>query len=143
MKQFLIGLISIVAIWAIIFLIRGSSGLNASTKSGKKIYKKYCLPCHQADGSGVPQLYPPLKNTSYVLGDKSRLIRIVMNGFTDSLEINGEIYTNPMPSFGANLKDKEIADVLTYVRNSFGNHAGRISANQVRALRNKKSSASQ
>ena len=93
------------------------------------------MACHQADGSGVPQLNPPLKNTSYVLGDESRLIGIVINGFSDGVEINGDTYTNTMPAFGASLKDEDIAEVLTYVRNSFGNKASEISADQVKALR--------
>ena len=108
---------------------------GASFLKGEKTYAQYCLPCHQADGSGVPQLNPPLKNTSYVLGDEQKLIGIVMNGFSEGVEINGETYTNPMPSFGASLKDEEIADVLTYVRNSFGNKASEISAAQVKGLR--------
>jgi mono/diheme cytochrome c family protein len=83
----------------------------------------------------VSQLNPPLKNTTYGLDDESRLIGIVMNGFSDGVEINSEAYTNPMPSFGASLKDKEMADVLTYTRNSFGNKASEISAGQVKALR--------
>lgn len=108
---------------------------GASSLKGEKTYTQYCLPCHQADGSGVAQLNPPLKNTEYVLGDESRLIGIVMNGFSEGVEINGDTYTNPMPGFGTSLKDEEIADVLTYVRNSFGNKASEISAEQVKALR--------
>ena len=111
------------------------STYGASLPKGREIYTQYCLPCHQADGSGVAQLNPPLKNTTYVLGDESRLIGIVMNGFSEGVEINGDTYTNPMPGFGTSLKDEEIADVLTYVRNSFGNKASEISAEQVKALR--------
>jgi len=112
-----------------------TSTAGASFLKGEKTYTQYCLPCHQADGSGVAQLNPPLKNTEYVLGDETRLIGIVMNGFSEGVEINGDTYTNPMPGFGASLKDEEIADVLTYVRNSFGNKASEISAEQVKALR--------
>lgn len=108
---------------------------RASMERGEKVYTQTCLPCHQVDGSGVSQLNPPLKNTTYGLDDESRLIGIVMNGFSDGVEINSEAYTNPMPSFGASLKDKEMADVLTYTRNSFGNKASEISAGQVKALR--------
>jgi mono/diheme cytochrome c family protein len=83
----------------------------------------------------VPQLNPPLKNSDYVVGEESKLIRIVTHGFNDGVEINGDTYTNPMPPVGANFKDAEIADVLTYVRNNFGNKARAISADQVKALR--------
>ena len=136
MKKILIVLASLAAVMAIFFISCNSSTTSkASMERGEKIYTQYCLSCHQANGSGVPQLNPPLKNTSYVLGEESRLIRIVINGFSDGVEINGEVYTNPMPAFGASLKDEEIADVLTYVRNSFGNKASEISADQVKALR--------
>jgi mono/diheme cytochrome c family protein len=136
MKKTLIVLVSLVTVAAIFFISCNSpSTSEASIERGGKIYAQTCLPCHQADGSGVPQLNPPLKNTPYVLGEESRLISIVMNGFSEGVEINGETYTNPMPPFGGNLKDGEIADVLTYVRNSFGNKASEISAEQVKALR--------
>jgi mono/diheme cytochrome c family protein len=128
--------VSLVVTASIIFISCGSpSTSKAFIERGEKIYTQYCLSCHQADASGVPQLNPPLKNTAYVLGEESRLIHIVLNGFSDGVEINGDSYTNPMPPFGAILKDEEIADVLTYVRNSFGNKASEISADQVKALR--------
>jgi mono/diheme cytochrome c family protein len=136
MKKALTVLISLVSVAAIFLISCDSHSSNkASIERGEKIYTQYCLSCHQADGSGVPQLNPPLKNTAYVLGEESRLISIVMNGFSDGVEINGETYTNTMPPIGANLKDGEIADVLTYVRNSFGNKASEISALQVKGLR--------
>lgn len=104
---------------------------------GKKVYSKFCASCHQLDGGGVPNLNPPLSKTIYVLGDKSRLIKIILNGSNESLEIDGETYSNPMPQLDI-LKDEEIADVLTYVRNSFGNKAGAITASEVKAQRTKK-----
>jgi mono/diheme cytochrome c family protein len=113
---------------------RPAGGLTASMTSGKSIYVKYCLTCHQADGGGVPNMNPPLIKTSYVLGDKTRLIKVVLNGFSENVDIDGESYSNVMPSHDF-LKDKEIADVLTYVRKSFTNKAGAISTVQVKAVR--------
>jgi mono/diheme cytochrome c family protein len=113
----------------------GSNSMEASMERGSKVYAQYCLSCHQAKGSGVPGLNPPLKNSPYVQGDESRLINIVLNGRTEGVEINGETFTNPMPPFGATLKDEEIADVLTYIRNSFGNKADAIKVSQVKAER--------
>lgn len=104
---------------------------------GKKVYSKFCASCHQSDGGGVPNLNPPLSKTTYVLGDKSRLIKIILNGSNESLEIDGETYSNPMPQLDI-LKDQEIADVLTYVRNSFGNKAVAVNAAEVKAQRSKK-----
>jgi mono/diheme cytochrome c family protein len=102
--------------------------------NGKDIYEKYCLTCHQADGGGVPNMNPPLIKTSYVLGDKTRLIKVVLNGFSESVDIDGESYSNVMPSHDF-LKDQEIAAVLTYVRKSFTNKAGPITTAQVKMVR--------
>lgn len=112
----------------------GSTGI---VSDGQAIYKKYCLTCHQADGGGVPRMNPPLIKTSYVLGDKARIIKIVLNGFNEQTDIDGESYSNAMPSMDF-LKDKEIADVLTYVRNNFGNKASAVKVAEVTRLRVKK-----
>ncbi len=107
--------------------------LQASVGRGKMVYGQTCLACHQIDGSGVPNLAPPLIKTSFVLGDKIRLINIVLKGLK-GIEIDGNSYENPMPSF-ATLDDKQIADVLTYVRNSFGNKAGNVKTDEVEKAR--------
>jgi mono/diheme cytochrome c family protein len=136
MKKALIVLIPLIAAGAIVLIgCNSHASTEASIKRGEKIYTQYCLSCHQVDGSGVPQLNPPLKNSAYVLGEESKLISIVMHGFNEGVEIDGDAYTNPMPPVGTNFKDEEIADVLTYVRNSFGNKASAISPDQVKALR--------
>jgi len=102
--------------------------------NGEKVYKKVCLSCHQADGSGVPNMTPPLIQTSFVLGDKEKLIHIVLDGLKN-VDIDDQTYNNPMPALGSVLKDKEIADVLTYVRNSFGNKASAVTVAEVKAVR--------
>ncbi|MEO6838422.1 MAG: cytochrome c [Ginsengibacter sp.] len=109
-------------------------GLQKSIIAGKKVFIKYCISCHQADGGGVPNMNPPLIKTSFVLGDKEKLIPIVLNGLKN-VEINDKTYNNPMPALGSVLKDQQIADVLTYVRNSFGNKASGISAADVKTSR--------
>lgn len=109
--------------------------LPKSIKDGAKVYKKYCISCHQPDGGGVPNLSPPLIQTSFVLGEKEKLIKIVLNGLKN-VDVNEETYNNPMPELGSVLKDQEIADVLTYVRNSFGNKASAVSVGEVKAARN-------
>lgn len=110
--------------------------MTASMEEGKEVYSTYCLICHQQDGSGVSGLNPPLKGTEYVLGDKDRLIGIVINGANEGLEIDGVSYTNAMPGF-PNLSDKEIALVTTYIRNSFGNNASPITEEEVKTYRGK------
>ena len=112
-----------------------------SLKDGEAIYKKYCISCHQADGGGVPHMAPPLIQTKYVLGEKEDMIKIVLNGLK-GVEINDKTYNNPMPPLGNVLKDKEIADVLSYVRNSFGNKATKISATDVKKVRSEQKPSS-
>ena len=104
--------------------------------SGKIIYETYCLACHQEDGSGVPGMNPPLGKTDWVLGDSTRLINVILKGLKDA-EINGDTYSNEMPSHDF-LTDKQISEVLTYVRKSFGNNAGAISVEDVKKQRAKK-----
>jgi mono/diheme cytochrome c family protein len=106
---------------------------DLSATAGKAIYEKYCLACHLATGKGAPPMNPPLTGTSFVLGDKSELIAIVTNGMAGAA-VDGIKYKNVMPGF-AFLTDEEIADVLTYIRSSFGNHADQITATEVAQLR--------
>ncbi|NML23379.1 cytochrome c [Pseudoflavitalea sp. G-6-1-2] len=103
---------------------------------GKKIYDTYCLVCHQADGGGVPRLNPPLQKTEFVLGDKTRLINIVLKGMSEEVEIDGEVYDNNM-SAHAFLTDQQVSDVLTYVRNNFTNKASAVTPAEVKAVRAK------
>ena len=99
------------------------------------MYEQNCLICHQASGSGVPNLNPPLRGTDWVLGDKTRLINVVLQGLQGQ-EIEGDMYDNAMPAH-AFLNDTQIADVLTYIRSNFGNKADAITAEEVKALRAK------
>lgn len=110
--------------------------LAASVERGKKVYRQICIACHQEDGGGVPRMNPPLTQTTYVLGDKKKLIYIVLNGLKGGeAEVHGEYYENPMPPMADILSDQQIADVLTFVRNSFGNKVSAVKAAEVSALR--------
>ena len=110
------------------------SDSTASFVRGKVLYKSHCMSCHQFDGGGVDNLNPPLIQTSYVLGSKARLINIVLKGFKERVDIEENTYSNNMPPLNY-LTDQQIADVLTYVRNDFGNKAPLISASDVKHLR--------
>jgi mono/diheme cytochrome c family protein len=101
---------------------------------GKKVYTQHCMTCHQVDGVGAQNMIPPLIKTDYVLGDKARLIRILLNGMKGEIKVNGDMYSNEMPS-QALLKDNEIAAVLTYVRKSFGNKATSVTMGEVKNIR--------
>jgi mono/diheme cytochrome c family protein len=108
--------------------------LQASMTRGKQVYLQVCLACHQVDAGGVQAMNPPLIKTTYVLGPKTPLIKIVLNGMTGAITINGDDYHNVMAPH-SDLTDQQIADVLTYVRNSFGNKASAVTVAQVKAVR--------
>jgi mono/diheme cytochrome c family protein len=111
--------------------------LKASIARGQLVYRKVCLSCHMADGGGVPHMNPPLIQTSYILGDKSKIIYIVLHGMVDRVAIEDEYYSNNMAAH-TDLNNQQIADVLTYVRNSFGNKASAVTVADVKAVRDKK-----
>jgi mono/diheme cytochrome c family protein/sugar lactone lactonase YvrE len=109
-------------------------------KIGKKIYAKegYCGTCHQADGKGLTASgFPPLAGTKWVTGNEERAIKIVLKGLLGQIDVNGKTYPGqvPMTPFEGLLDDKEVAAVLTYVRNSFGNKASVISPEKVKIVR--------
>ena len=109
---------------------------------GKEIYLKegYCGTCHQPNGEGLPDSgFPPLAKTDYVLGDEERLIKIVLKGLQGPMEVNGKKYEGqvPMTPFEGLLTDEEVAAVLSYVRNSFGNKADPVSPEKVKMVREK------
>jgi mono/diheme cytochrome c family protein len=103
---------------------------------GQIVYAKYCLTCHQVDGSGVPNLNPPLIKTKWTLGPKTIMIQQVLKGSNGKVEIDGDTFSNTMPPLKT-LTDQQIADVLTYVRNNFGNKASMVTATEVKAVRAK------
>ncbi|MCK0147208.1 PQQ-dependent sugar dehydrogenase [Arenibacter sp. F26102] len=97
-----------------------TSDMNGSLPGeGMAIYQKFCASCHKANGSGSEGFFPPISKTEGV-ANKDRLIKTVVSGLSGPLEVKGKIYNQEMPSFKF-LTDKELADVLTYVRASFGN----------------------
>jgi len=109
---------------------------------GKEVFKRdaHCATCHQADGKGVDKIYPPLTGSEWVTGDEERLIKLTLKGLWGPITVKGITYdpttgVPPMTGFGPLLNDKEIAGVLTYVRNSFGNQAGAVKPETVAKVR--------
>lgn len=107
---------------------------NNEAHPGASVYTQNCSVCHQTDGSGVPGLYPPLIDTEWINGDETRLISVVLNGLSGPIEVKGENYNNVMPQFSY-LDDQEIADLLTYLRQSFDNNSGEITVEAVADVR--------
>jgi mono/diheme cytochrome c family protein/glucose/arabinose dehydrogenase/lysophospholipase L1-like esterase len=107
--------------------------------AGQQIYFRdgHCGTCHQANGNGLDPAFPAISNSSWVTGEPERLIKMTLYGLMGPLEINGKKYDGlvPMTPFGGMLNDEELASVLTFVRNHFGNKAAPISASQIKAVR--------
>jgi len=111
-----------------------STQLEDRFARGKALYQGTCSTCHQADGSGLPGVFPPLADSDYLMADKERSIRIVLEGLSGPIVVNGETYNSVMPPL-ANLTDHEIADVLTYVRVNFGNGGTPVEDEEVAKVR--------
>jgi mono/diheme cytochrome c family protein len=101
--------------------------------SGKMVYSRACLSCHQADGMGILKNNPPL-NGKFVSGDKKKLIQILTTEHASSGEVKSEESQYMAPT-NAEMTDSEIANVLTYIRNSFGNKASAVKISEVKSLR--------
>ncbi len=101
---------------------------------GKRVYGQVCVACHQANGEGVPQAFPPVAKSSYLMSDKKRAIGVVLNGLSGPVEVNGQKFNSLMPKL--NLNDADVASVLTYVRKNFGNNApDDVTLDEVSAVR--------
>jgi mono/diheme cytochrome c family protein len=101
--------------------------------SGGKLFNIFCSVCHQRNGRGNDR-FPPLGGTDWVTGDKATLIGVVLNLLSGEITVKGKSYTNRMPKLHM-LKDDEIADILTYIRQSFGNNASAITPDEVTKVR--------
>lgn len=104
-----------------------------SFEQGKKLYSVNCVACHQATGQGIPGAFPPLAGSDY-LADRTQVINVPLKGLSGKVTVNGQDYNSAMPSF-AHLADADIAAILTYVTNEWGNEAAEFTADEIKALR--------
>ena len=105
---------------------------------GKKIYETRCLACHQADGGGVPNMNAPLDGSSNVVGNNiARLVKIIKGGYSEKIALDGYYYNNVMTA-NPDLKEEDIANVVSYVRTSWSNKASKVTVAQVQAAQRKK-----
>ena len=102
--------------------------------SGAALFLANCAPCHQTTGLGLPAIFPPLAKSDYLLADRDRSIRIAIQGISGPVVVNGAEYQGVMPA-PAPLNDEQIADILTYIRGSWGNDADAVTAAQVKTVR--------
>lgn len=107
--------------------------LQESMKRGKEVYALYCQNCHMENGQGMEGVNPPLAKTTY-LKDTKKNIGIILNGQTGDVVVNGKKYNAIMNPLNY-LDDKQIADVLNYIRNSWGNKYPIVTPAQVKAER--------
>ena len=93
--------------------------LEKSKKRGEDIYLSYCITCHMDKGQGIQGAFPPLANSDYLMADKERAISTIINGLTEEITVNGQVYFGEMTP--QDLNDQEVADVLNFIMNSWGN----------------------
>ncbi len=100
-------------------------------EKGKAVYAQSCLACHQATGAGIPNAFPPLAESDYLNADVHRAIEVVKFGLSGEIEVNGNVYNSAMPK--QNISDEDIAAVLTYVYNNWGNNKTEVTTEMVKS----------
>ena len=108
--------------------------LKASITRGQEVYTVNCLSCHQDEGQGIENIYPPLAKADYLKGDKNKLTNQVLHGISGEIKVNDITYNGEMTPF-EHLSDQEISDVMNYIRNSWGNKGDAIKPEDVKAQR--------
>jgi nitrite reductase (NO-forming) len=114
---------------------RRSQGLNKEIlmEKGKRVYTQTCFACHQNEGQGLPGVFPPLAKSDYLMADKDRAIMAVVKGLSGPVKVNNVDYNGVMPPVLIN--DEQVASVLTYVRNSWGNQGDIVTLEDVKRVR--------
>lgn len=123
-----------VAVAAAEAAVSGAPTKEQQIAAGKALYSGTCSVCHQGNGEGLPDVFPPLAGSDYLLADKERAIGVVLNGLSGAVTVNGKTYHSVMPPM-SQLNNDEVANILTFVLNSFGNEDGVVTAGQVAKVR--------
>ncbi|RKR12192.1 cytochrome c [Maribacter vaceletii] len=111
-----------------------SSKLKESMSSGKDIYAANCVSCHMATGEGIIGAFPPLAKSDYLMEDVERSIKVIIEGATGEMKVNGQSYYGSMVGYNM-LTDRQVADVLNYIRNSWGNKGDIVESEEVSKVR--------
>ncbi|WP_419801206.1 c-type cytochrome [Mucilaginibacter sp.] len=109
-------------------LIRGKATASA-------VYSTYCVSCHQANGKGDGNRFPPVAASEWVNGDKTKLISVILNGLNGPVMVKGLSYNEVMPAHGRFLSNEQVAEVLTYIKSNFGNTPETVTPKEVEAVR--------
>ncbi len=109
-------------------------------QAGRELFSGTCSVCHQTNGAGLAGVFPPLAKSDYLAADPKRAIGILLHGLTGKVTVNGGEYNSVMPPMNQ-LNDDEIANILTYVLNTWGNPGGRILSDEVTKIRAAKTAA--
>jgi len=113
--------------------VRKATSLAERIEFGKQVYTQTCFACHQAEGQGIPNAFPPLANSDYLNANVNRAIKIILEGKTGEIIVNGVTYNSIMTA--QTLTDEEIANVLTYVFNSWDNSKKEVKPSMVAKMR--------
>jgi mono/diheme cytochrome c family protein len=109
---------------------------EAARNKGRQVFNFVCVACHQGNGQGLPGQFPPLAGSEWVQNQSAeRIIRIVLNGLAGPLQVKGQNFNNVMPPWKGTLSDEQIAHVLSFVRNEWGNSASLVTPEEVAKVR--------
>jgi mono/diheme cytochrome c family protein len=111
-----------------------TAGRGAAAADGAAVFASRCIACHQAGGTGLPGVFPPLAGSNWVNGRDTTVVQILLHGIQGTLTVNGVAYNGVMPNWSS-LSDEEIAAVLTYVRSQWGNRGAAVDVALVSAQR--------
>ena len=114
--------------------VAGTLTKEQQAKAGAVLFNGTCSVCHQANGEGLPDVFPPLAKSDYLVADTTRAIGVVLNGLSGKVTVNGKNYDSVMPPM-SQLTDDEVANILTFVNTSWGNDGRAVSAEEVAKIR--------
>ena len=155
---FLVFLVCAFGFWAGVYLTRNSGGFSAKTfdldapvrtvaaapkafvpdpVKGEALYLAQCASCHQPNGQGLAGVFPPLAGSEWLAGDPDRTIKLVLAGLAGEIQVKGSTYNGNMPAIGAALKDAQVAHIITYVKQAWGNAHSPVTDAQVAEVRKK------
>jgi mono/diheme cytochrome c family protein len=122
--------------WSVIGPVEQMDVRLTQIAAGEQLFKGTCSVCHQPQGNGLPNVFPPLAKSDYLMADKQRSIEVVLKGLSGPVTVNGKQFNSVMPPM-SQLRDDEVANILTYVRNAWGNKGDQVTAAEVTATRAK------